>query len=67
MAAIEVEKLAFEAFELEPRTMAGALIHARVLNACAETELELGCYRGRSAQLFGIALAQSVTRLSNFT
>jgi hypothetical protein len=64
LAAIEVEKLAFEAFEIEPRTMAGVLVHARALNACAETDIELGQYRGRSGQLFGNALAQSVTRLS---
>jgi hypothetical protein len=62
-AAYEIEKLAFEAFEIEPRTMAGALIQARALNACAETELEI-YYRSRSGQLFGIALAQSVARLS---
>jgi hypothetical protein len=63
LAAIEIEKLGFEAFEIEPWTMAGALIQARALNACAETELEI-YYRGRSAQLFGIKLAQSVARLS---
>jgi hypothetical protein len=44
--------------------MAGVLVQARALNACAETELELGYYRGRSAQLLGIALAQSIARLS---
>jgi hypothetical protein len=63
-AAYEIEKLAFEAFEIEPRTMAGALIQARALNACAETEFLIYC-RGRSAQLFGITLAQSVARVSN--
>jgi hypothetical protein len=63
MAANEIEKLAFEAFEIESRTMAGALIQARALNACAETEF-LIYYRSRSAQLFGNALAQSLTRLS---
>jgi hypothetical protein len=62
-AAYEIEKLAFEAFEIEPRTTAGALIQARALNACAETELEIYC-RSRSGQLFGNALAQSVTRLA---
>jgi hypothetical protein len=62
-AAYEIEKLAYEAFEIEPRTMAGALIQARALNACIETEL-LIYYRNRSAQLFGGALAQSITRLS---
>jgi hypothetical protein len=64
LAAIEVQTVAFGAFEIEPRTMAGALVQARALNACAETEIELGYYRGRSAQLLGIALAQSLTRLS---
>jgi hypothetical protein len=63
LAAIEIEKLAFEAFEIEPRTMAGALIQARALNACAETEFLID-YRSRAAQLFGNALAQSLTRLS---
>jgi hypothetical protein len=62
-AAYEIEKLAFEVFEIEPRTMAGALIQARALNAHAETELLIYC-RSRSAQLFGNALAQSLTRLS---
>jgi hypothetical protein len=62
-AAYEIEKLAFEAFEIEPLTMAGVLVQARALNAHAETELEI-YYRARSAQLFGNALAQSVVRLS---
>jgi hypothetical protein len=48
-AAYEIEKLAFEAFEIAPRTMAGALIQARALNACAETE-PLIYYSSRSAQ-----------------
>jgi hypothetical protein len=67
LAGIEVQTLAFGAFEIEPRTMAGVLVQARALDACAETEIELGYYRGRSAQLLGIALAQSITRLSNAT
>jgi hypothetical protein len=62
-AAYEIEKLAYEAFEIEPQTIAGALIQARALNACVETEL-LIYYRNRSAHLFGGALAQSITRLS---
>jgi hypothetical protein len=62
-AAYEIEKLTYEAFEIESRTMAGALIQARALNACVEKEL-LIYYRNRSAQFFGGALAQSVTRLS---
>jgi hypothetical protein len=62
-AANEIEKLAFEAFEIEPQTMVGVLIQAQALNACAETEI-LIYYRSRSAQLFGNALAQSLTRLS---
>jgi hypothetical protein len=45
------------------------LVQARALNACAETEIDLAYYRGRSAKLFdialfGIELAQSVIRLS---
>jgi hypothetical protein len=63
-AAYEIEKLAYEASELEPRTMAGALIQARVLAAYAEVEIVVGHYRGRSGQLVGLALAQSLTRLS---
>jgi hypothetical protein len=33
--------------------------------AYAEAEIEVGHYRGRSGQLVGLALAQSITRLSN--
>jgi hypothetical protein len=63
-AAYEIEKLAYEASELEPRTMAGALVQARVLAAYAEVEIVVGHYRGRSGQLVGLALAQSIARLS---
>jgi hypothetical protein len=63
LAAYEIEELAFEAFEIEPRTTDGALIQARALNACAETELVIYC-RSQSGQMFGNALAQSVARLS---
>jgi hypothetical protein len=63
-AAYEIEKLAYQASEIEPRTMAGALIQARVLAAYAEVEIEVGHYRGRSGLLVGLALAQSLTRLS---
>ena len=62
-AAYEIEKLAFEAFEIEPRTIAGELIQARALNAFADTEIEL-YGRCPSAQVLGITLAQTVTRLS---
>ncbi|MEH2570646.1 hypothetical protein [Bradyrhizobium sp. AZCC 2289] len=67
LAAIDVQTQAFLAFEIEPRTIAGVLVQAQALNACAETEIELGYSRGRSAQLLGIALAQSLTRLSSLT
>jgi hypothetical protein len=63
-AAYEIERLAYEASELEPRTMAGALIQARVLTAYAEVEIAVGHYRGRSGQLVGLALARSIARLS---
>jgi hypothetical protein len=63
-AAYEIEKLAYEACDIEPQTMAGVLIQARVLTAYAEVEIEVGHYRGRSGQLVGLALAQSLTRLS---
>jgi hypothetical protein len=63
-AAYEIEKLAYEACDIEPQTMAGVLIQARVLAAYAEAEIEVGHYRGRAGQLVGLALAQSVTRLS---
>jgi hypothetical protein len=63
-AAYEIEKLAYEASELEPQTMAGALIQARALTAYAEAEIEVGHDRGRAGQLVGLALAQSLTRLS---
>jgi len=62
--AYEIEKLAYEARDIEPQTMAGALIQARVLTAYAEAEIEVGHYRGRSGQLVGLALAQSIARLS---
>jgi hypothetical protein len=63
-AAYEIEKLAYEACEIEPWTMAGALIQARALTSYAEAEIEVGHYRGRAGQLVGLALAQSLTRLS---
>ena len=63
-AACEIEKLAYEACDIEPQTMAGALIQARALTAYAEAEIEVGHYRGRAGQLAGLALAQSLTRLS---
>jgi hypothetical protein len=48
----------------DPQTMAGVLIQARALTAYAEAEIEVGHYRGRAGQLVGLALAQSVKRLS---
>jgi hypothetical protein len=63
-AAWEIEKLAYEACDIEPLTMAGALIQARALTAYAEAEIEVGHYRGRAGQLVGLALAQSIARLS---
>jgi hypothetical protein len=63
-AAYEIEKLAYQACDIDPQTMAGALVQARVLTAYAEVEIEVGHYRGRSGQLVGLALAQSLTRLS---
>jgi hypothetical protein len=62
-ASIELEKIAYTAAEIEPRTLAGVHVQARALNAYAETEIELDHYRGRSGQVVGIALAQSVERL----
>jgi hypothetical protein len=56
--------LAYETVKIEPQTLAGVLIQARVLTAYAEVEIEVGHYRGRSGQLVGLALAQSLTRLS---
>ena len=44
--------------------MAGALVQARVLAAYAEVEIVMGHYRGRAGQLVGLALAQSLARLS---
>jgi hypothetical protein len=63
-AAWEIERLAYETVKIEPQTMAGVLIQARVQTAYAEVEIEVGHYRGRSGQLVGLALAQSLTRLS---
>jgi hypothetical protein len=48
----------------EPQTTTGVLIQARALTAYAEAEIEVGHYRGRAGQLVGLALAQSLTRLS---
>jgi hypothetical protein len=47
-AAYEIEKLAYETIKIEPQTMAGVLIQARVLTAYAEVEIEVGHYRGRA-------------------
>jgi hypothetical protein len=63
-AAYEIEKLAYEARDIEPRTTGGVLVQARVLAAYAEVEIEVGRYRGCAGQLVGLALAQSLTRLS---
>jgi hypothetical protein len=63
-AAYEIEKLAYEACDIEPQTMAGALVQARALTAYAEAESEVGHYRGRAGQLVGLALARSLKRLS---
>jgi hypothetical protein len=63
-AAWEIAKLAYETVKIEPQTMAGALIQARVLAAYAEVEIEVGHFRGRAGQLVGLALAQSVARLN---
>ena len=63
--AIEIEKLAYEACDIEPQTMAGVLVQARVLAAYAEAEIEIGHYRGRAGQLVAPALAQSLMRLAN--
>jgi hypothetical protein len=62
-ASLELEKIAYTAAEIEPRTLVGVYVQARALNAYAETEIELDHYRGRSGQVVGIALAQSVSRL----
>jgi hypothetical protein len=48
----------------EPQTMAGVLTQARALSAYAEAEIEVGHYHGRAGQLVGLALAQSLSRLS---
>jgi len=63
-AAYDIGKLAYEARDIEPQTMAGVLIQARALTAYANVEIEVGHYRGRAGQLAGLALAQSLTRLS---
>ena len=49
---------------IAPQMMAGVPIQARVLTAYAEVEIVVGQYRGRSGQLVGLALAQSIARLS---
>ena len=62
-AAHEIEQMAYAAVEIEPRTMVGVLVQARALSAYAEAEIDLGHHRGRSGQVVGMALAQSVSRL----
>jgi hypothetical protein len=64
LACYEIEKLAYEARDAKPRTMAGALVQARVLEAYAEVEILAGHYRGRAGQLAGLSLAQSISRLA---
>jgi len=44
--AYEIEKLPYEACDIEARTIAGALVQARVLTAYAEVEIVVGHYRG---------------------
>ena len=66
-AAYEIEKLAGEAAEIEPRTMAGAIIQARALASYAEVEIVMRHYHGRAGQVVGLALARSMTRLSTAT
>jgi hypothetical protein len=63
-AGFRIEKLAYEVGYIEPRTIAGVLVQARVLAAYAEVEVQVGHYRGRSGQLVGLPLAQSIMRLS---
>jgi hypothetical protein len=63
-AAIELEKIAYGASEISPLTSVGVLIQAHALSAYAEAEIEMGHHRGRSAQIVGLALAQSVSRLA---
>jgi hypothetical protein len=63
-AAYDIERLAYEVREIMPATMAGVVIQARALTAYAETEIELGHYKGRAGQLVGLALAQSVSRFA---
>jgi hypothetical protein len=52
-AAYEIEKLAYQACDIEPQTTAGALIQARALTAYAEAEIEVGHYRGRAGHSSG--------------
>jgi hypothetical protein len=65
-AAREIERLAYEAAEIKPRTMAGILVQARALTgyAEAEAEIELDHYCGRAGQVVGDTLAQSVLRIA---
>lgn len=63
-AARDIEVMAYEAAKTAPKTMAGVAIQARVLSAYAEVEIEIEHYRGRSGQLLGLALAESVSRVA---
>jgi hypothetical protein len=65
LAARDIEQLAYEAADIKPQTIAGVLVQARALSAYAEAEIELDHHRGRSAQIVGAALAETVFRLSS--
>jgi hypothetical protein len=64
-ACVELERLAHGAAEIKPRTTAGLSIQARALNSYAEAETELDREAGQSGAVVGLALAQSVLRLTN--
>ncbi len=63
-SAFELERIARAVVDIDPLTMAGVLIQARALSAYAEAEIGPFHYRGKSGQIVGFALAQSLTRLS---
>ncbi|WP_441255760.1 hypothetical protein [Tardiphaga sp. 285_C5_N1_2] len=68
-AGHELEKLAYEAVEAQPKTLSGVVIIAQVLGgyAIAEHAPYMHGYPGRSAQIVGVSLARSLMRVTEET
>lgn len=62
LAAVDIERLAYDVREFEPRTMAGVLIHARALTAMRESSDDK--WSQKAAAALGDGLADAVVRLA---